>query len=83
MRVQTMLIAGAAAPAVAGLGYAVLTGYLMSKVKPVPITVLTDLDGEAGLQANDDADDGYGDVFQGPGRPVEALPVRELEPVAV
>ena len=74
MRVQTMLIASAAAPAVAGLGYAVLTGYLMSKVKPVPIAMLTEMDGETG---------GIDSSGSGDYNEPEDLPVRERELVAV
>lgn len=39
MRTTRVLLV-AAAPAVAAVGYAVLTGYLLNRVKPLPISVL-------------------------------------------
>jgi len=51
MRTQTLLLA-AAAPAAVAVGYVILTGYVVSRVKPVPIAVLP----EIGAETHEDAE---------------------------
>lgn len=40
MSVRPVILASAAAPAAVAIGYVVLTGYLLSRVRPLPISVL-------------------------------------------